>query len=113
MTAAEILQTAKADGLVVTLSPGGTLKLTGDQPAVNRWQSLLKEHKAEIITLLSSSKQPPLPEWCNPLCDNYHSADIPGLGVVLGCCRETSPLNWRRDGLNNLKSCPKKSGVVH
>jgi hypothetical protein len=53
MNALKIIETATAEGLVVDLSKNGSLKVVGDQETVCRWHSRLKQHKTEIINLLS------------------------------------------------------------
>jgi len=52
MTPATILRDAQADGVMLALSPSGNIKATGDRVAVNRWLSMIREHKAAIIDVL-------------------------------------------------------------
>jgi hypothetical protein len=52
MSPATIIREARADGVRLALSPAGTIKATGDGAAVNRWLSVLREHKAEIVQAL-------------------------------------------------------------
>lgn len=65
MSAAEIIQAARWDGVGITLSSVGTLKAAGEQTAVNRWRSILVEHKAEIVTHLmdDEAERRWLPGW--------------------------------------------------
>ena len=55
MNAAAIIERAAADGVVVALLPGGKLKIrtTTGQETIDRWRPVLRQHKAEIIKLLS------------------------------------------------------------
>jgi len=114
MTAAGIIQAAKAEGLIVTLSPGGSIKAIGEQSAVNRWRPTLKEHKAEIINLLTRQPggmqptRPAFPEWCNPHCESFHRLELPGLDMVQGCYQETNSTHWRWSRLDKMKNCPNK-----
>lgn len=52
MTPAAILQAVNADGVRLTMSPSGTLKVTGDGSAVTRWLPVIREHKPAIIDAL-------------------------------------------------------------
>ena len=52
MTPATIIREAQAEGVRLALSPTGTIKATGDGAAVNRWLTVIREHKAEIIDVL-------------------------------------------------------------
>ena len=54
MTPAIIICEAQADGVRLALSPGGTIKATGDSAAVSRWLAVIRERKAEIIEALKS-----------------------------------------------------------
>jgi len=112
MTAVEIIQATKAEGLLVTLS-GGSIKAIGEQSVVNRWRPALLENKIDIIALLKS--QPggpaentrPFPTWCNPRCNCFHRLELPGLDMVQGCYQETNNKNWTWARLDNLATCPK------
>lgn len=55
MTPAAIIQGAQADGVKLALSPAGTIKATGDGAAVNRWLTMIRERKAEIVEALKVS----------------------------------------------------------
>jgi hypothetical protein len=59
MTPATIIREAQSDGVSLTLSPAGTIKATGDGATANRWLPLIREHKAEIIGLLTDQQEPP------------------------------------------------------
>lgn len=59
MTAAAIIQAASADGVRLALTPAGTLKVKGPQPAVSRWDGPLRQHKPEIIRLLAQAANDP------------------------------------------------------
>ena len=53
MTPFTIIRNAQEEGLGLTLSPSGTIKVTGNATVVNRWLALIREHKAEITEVLS------------------------------------------------------------
>jgi hypothetical protein len=54
MTPVMIIREAQADGVKLSLSPQGNIKAAGDSVVVNRWQALIREHKAEIIEVLKA-----------------------------------------------------------
>lgn len=54
MTPAAIIREAQTDGVTLSISPTGTIKASGDGAAVNRWLSVIREHKAEIIGALKA-----------------------------------------------------------
>ncbi len=64
MTPAIIVREAQADGVSLTLSRTGTIKATGDGAAVNRWLSVIREHKAEIIEALKVGAGDTAPASC-------------------------------------------------
>jgi len=113
MNALAIIEAATADGLAVDLSPTGSLKAIGEQETVNRWCPLLKQHKAEIINLLSKkpggaveATRPTLPSWCNSRCDCYHRLELPEIGTMQWCCFEIDKTHWHRDRIDTMRGCP-------
>ncbi len=52
MTPEMILQRANADGVVITITPAGGIKASGDQDRVNRLVPLIRDHKVGILHLL-------------------------------------------------------------
>ena len=102
----DILKSAEQAGVTLWVE-GDHIRYKSKQPVGNRLKDQIRQHKAEIINLLSGNKQLSyLPGWCNTLCSNYNRLDIPGLGVVQGCYQETDNFNWRWDHLNKMKKCP-------
>ena len=59
MTPAAIIEQAAADGVTLALSPAGTIKVTGDTGAVQRWQAILREHKPAIVAALREAANDP------------------------------------------------------
>ena len=59
MTPAAIIKQASADGVILALSPAGTIKATGDGAAVNRWIAVIREHKPEIVAALQEAANAP------------------------------------------------------
>lgn len=57
MRAAEIIRDATADGVNLTLSGSGKVKAAGNQAAVNRWLTLISEHKPGIIEALQPAAE--------------------------------------------------------
>ncbi len=115
MNALAIIEAATAEGLVVGLAPSGSLKAVGEQEVVDRWRPLLKQHKVEIINLLS--REPggavvatrPLPSWCRGDCPGLEVIPLPNEGDVAGCVHPITGA-WRR--LDWLTECPAMKNVV-
>jgi hypothetical protein len=55
MTPATIIKDAAAEGVMLALTPAGTIKVTGEGAAVNRWLPLLREHKPVILAALQGT----------------------------------------------------------
>ena len=54
-TPAEIIESAAADGVKLSLSAAGTVKACGDNTAVNRWLPTIRKHKPGILAALRAS----------------------------------------------------------
>lgn len=54
MTPATIIRDARSEGVILAPSPAGTIKVTGQRAAVNRWRGVIREHKAEIVEFLKA-----------------------------------------------------------
>ena len=56
MMPCDLLRQATADGLAITLTAAGRLRLTGDPLAVNRWLPIIgHQYHAEVIAELSTA----------------------------------------------------------
>ena len=55
MTPAAIIKQAQADGVMLALSPTGSIKAVGNGVAVNRWLPVIREHKAELLAELRAA----------------------------------------------------------
>ena len=53
MSAAALVRQANDDGLELTATPAGNIKVRGPRDAVARWRPVLIEHKPEIIRELA------------------------------------------------------------
>ena len=53
MKPAAIINQSAADGVIISLSVAGNLKVAGDQTYVEKWLSAICEHKMSIIAFLS------------------------------------------------------------
>ncbi|CAG0994315.1 hypothetical protein MTYP_02454 [Methylophilaceae bacterium] len=85
MTPAIIIREAKADGVGLSLSSAGTIKVIGDGAAVNRWLAVIRKRKAEIIEALKVGAGEPATDsrgW--PI---YYAARDP---VVVACCPDAT-----------------------
>ena len=92
MTPATIVREAHAEGVRLALSPSGNIKATGNGEAVNRWLSVIREHKTEIIDLLSGDsvtisrwwrirfvgRDPQEIHYCPAASQNQVIAEFPG-----------------------------------
>ena len=55
MTPATIIKQAQTDGVMLALSPTGTIKAVGNGEAVNRWLPVIREYKAELLDELRAA----------------------------------------------------------
>ena len=65
MTPSEIIEAAKADGLTLSVADSGELRVRGKREVVSQWASLLRAHKAAIV----SSLKPKLEPESESICD--------------------------------------------
>ncbi|SFU77723.1 hypothetical protein [Nitrosospira multiformis] len=56
MSPREIIEQIAADGLTLSVSEDGNLKIVGDESAVNIWLKVIRECKQEILSELQSKK---------------------------------------------------------
>jgi hypothetical protein len=52
MSAAEIIEMATVEGIILTLSNTGCIKVSGNQSVIELWLPTIKQNKAEIINEL-------------------------------------------------------------
>ena len=57
MTAEDILKLATVEGVSVALSSTGTVRVTGDQAAVDKWLPAIREHKPNILNELHRERR--------------------------------------------------------
>jgi len=48
---------AQADGVQLTLTPSGRLRVTGAEQQVDRWLGTANQYRAELIAQLSAARQ--------------------------------------------------------
>lgn len=53
----EILERATVEGVSVALSSTGTVRVTGDQAAVDRWLPVIREHKPNLLNELHRERR--------------------------------------------------------
>ena len=58
MTPAAIIKDAAAEGVMLALTPAGTINARGNGDAVNRWLPLIREHKPGIVAALQRVNEP-------------------------------------------------------
>lgn len=56
MSPREIIEQIAADGLKLSVSEDGNLKIVGDESAVNIWLKVIKEYKSELLAELHAKK---------------------------------------------------------
>ena len=49
MNTAELIEQATAEGVILALSPTGTIKATGNQSAVDKWLPTIRKNKPSIL----------------------------------------------------------------
>ena len=49
MNPSEIIEQAMAEGVILAISPTGTIKATGDQPVVDKWLPMIRDNKTGIL----------------------------------------------------------------
>jgi len=54
MTPAAIIRAAKADGVMLAMTSAGNIKAGGERAAVNRWLTVIRQHKPEIVAALTA-----------------------------------------------------------
>jgi predicted RNA-binding Zn ribbon-like protein len=106
MTPETIIREAQADGVRLALSPAGTIKVTGDGAAVNRWLAMIRERKAEIIAVLEEAA---LRAWLSHIEET--DADI--IEHVIAKCRldEDARDYFLRRALEQRGAAPKPAPV--
>ena len=57
MNAAEMIEQAAVDGVVLALSQTGTIKATGDQFAVDKWLPTFRDYKLAILCELQRERR--------------------------------------------------------
>lgn len=57
MTPVEILERATVEGVSVSLSSTDTIRVTGDEAAVDRWLPAIRDHKPSILTELHRERR--------------------------------------------------------
>ena len=59
MTPAAIIQRVRANGVMLALTPSGTIKASGDGATVNRWLPVIRENKPGIVVALQEAANDP------------------------------------------------------
>jgi hypothetical protein len=55
MKSTSIIECAAEDGLILTVSPDGKIKVNGDQNKINEWIETIRENKAAILAELEAT----------------------------------------------------------
>lgn len=106
MKTAELLERAFNTGVILELNGADKIKLTGDKGAIRELLPEIKEHKAELVRLLSGDQAPVLPHG-GLLPDDYEYSPAPckgcaqcevimieGQATMAGCVRRLDTGPW-------------------
>ena len=74
MNAETLVRAAENDGLRLALTDVGTVKCTGPKLVAERWAPQLRQHKAEIVAMLTATNDSGLPKPTRALSDGEQSA---------------------------------------
>ena len=88
MSALDIVKRIESDGVRLALSDSGTLKAVGDGEAVNRWLSIIRERKSEIIAALQQAENDPADKPISILSSQGETVIIAWLAAI----GETDPV---------------------
>lgn len=55
MSTATLIQEARAEGVLLSLTPAGTLKVIGNEAVVRRWTPTLRPHRQALLDALRSA----------------------------------------------------------
>ena len=88
MSALDIVKRIESDGVRLALSDSGTLKAVGDGAAVNRWLSIIRERKSEIIAALQQAENDPADKPISILSSQGETVIIAWLAAI----GETDPV---------------------
>ncbi len=112
MKVQSIIEQATTEGVVITLSENGKIKVAGGKDVVDRWRPLLQERKQEIVDHLVCgggavrATWATVPSWCSARCEHFHELVVPDLGTMMMCCWEADLTHWRRLRIDTMNSCP-------
>ena len=84
MTPATIIKQAQADGVMLALSPTGTIKAVGTEQAVTRWLPVIRQHRVELITELRAANDCAYEALTDPTAEARRQRVIAMLGENLG-----------------------------
>lgn len=89
MTPTATIQRAAADGVMLALSPDGSIKASGRKAVLNQWLPVIRERKAELVEAL---RLVPIPGEIQALIDKVMALrDCPESD------REAFADDWRQD----------------
>ena len=87
MSPTEVIERAAEDGVLIALSPSGSISAKGVQSAIDRWLPAIQQNKAAIIRLLR-----PGDGWVGrPRTGERSSTSAPGLPSSMAGCRAPKP----------------------
>jgi len=111
--ATALLQSAETHGITLWVD-GDQLRYKARQPVTDGMKDRIRQHKAEIINLLSNQgneaeklDHSTVPTWCNPGCECLGRQELPDLPMVMGCYQENDERNWKWSRFDKMNGCPK------
>ena len=77
-----MVKVSAAEGVMIRLTPQGSISLKGDAGAVSRWSAVLKSRKSDLIAYLTNEKT--VTDWLGRIGED----DPAVIGEVLNRCRQ-------------------------
>lgn len=109
MSAAELIEWAAKNGVVVSISFSGGVRISGRQPDIDRWLPDIKENKAKILKWLQPGSDGwSAKDWLEFFNKKTDSAELNG-GLTRGAAEETS-FAWCINQWFNLNPAPSEPG---
>lgn len=77
-----MVKVSAAEGVMIRLTPQGSISLKGDAGSVSRWSAVLKSRKSDLIAYLTNEKT--VLDWLGRIGED----DPVVIGEVLNRCRQ-------------------------
>ena len=115
--ACTLVEEARLDGLILTATPSGTLRVRGPKPILAKWTTALQGHKAEVLAALTSSQaltatQPDTEaekraiEYCERVAKDREAGRVPASYISTTHCRGCGTVPIFAGAPARVDSCP-------